>query len=84
VNLTSVRYVPLTNALFINPAAKNTQAKGLCIAIAQGLLKKELPVRFVHNEIGYEHGSVLSRVFKKNRVITKRMVIKNKNTIQTH
>jgi len=37
----------------------------LRIAIAQGLLKKELPVSFVANEVGYEHGSALARVFKK-------------------
>ena len=37
----------------------------LRITIAQGLLKKELPVSFVANEVGYEHGSALARVFKK-------------------
>lgn len=37
----------------------------LRIAIAQGLLKKELPVSLVANEVGYEHGSALARVFRK-------------------
>jgi len=37
----------------------------LRIAIAQGLLKQELPVSFVANEVGYEHGSALARVFRK-------------------
>jgi AraC-like DNA-binding protein len=35
------------------------------IAIAQGLLKKDLPVSIVANEVGYEHGSALARVFRK-------------------
>jgi AraC-like DNA-binding protein len=37
----------------------------LRIAIAQGLLKKDLPVSLVANEVGYEHGSALARVFRK-------------------
>lgn len=37
----------------------------LRIAIAQGLLKKDKPVSFVANEVGYEHGSALARVFRK-------------------
>ncbi len=37
----------------------------LRIAIAQGLLKKDLPVSIVANKVGYEHGSALARVFKK-------------------
>ena len=45
--------------------APNDYLTDLRIAIAQGLLKKELPVSFVANEVGYEHGSTLARVFKK-------------------
>jgi len=37
----------------------------LRIAIAQGLLKKDKPVSLVANEVGYEHGSALARVFRK-------------------
>jgi len=37
----------------------------LRIAVAQGLLTKGLPVSFVANEVGYEHGSALARVFRK-------------------
>ena len=37
----------------------------LRIALAQGLLKKDKPVSFVANEVGYEHGSALARVFRK-------------------
>ena len=37
----------------------------LRIALAQGLLKKELPVSLVANKVGYEHGSALARVFRK-------------------
>jgi transcriptional regulator GlxA family with amidase domain len=37
----------------------------LRIALAQGLLKKDLPVSLVANEVGYEHGSALARVFRK-------------------
>jgi len=37
----------------------------LRIAIAQGLLKKDKPVSLVANEMGYEHGSALARVFRK-------------------
>lgn len=37
----------------------------LRIAIAQGLLKKDMPVSIVANEVDYEHGSALARVFRK-------------------
>jgi len=37
----------------------------LRVAIAQGLLKKQLPVNIVANKVGYEHGSALARVFRK-------------------
>jgi len=37
----------------------------LRISIAQGLLKKDKPVSLVANEVGYEHGSALARVFRK-------------------
>jgi len=37
----------------------------LRIAIAQELLKNDKPVSFVANEVGYEHGSALARVFRK-------------------
>jgi AraC-like DNA-binding protein len=37
----------------------------LRITLAQGLLKKDLPVSLVANEVGYEHGSALARVFRK-------------------
>jgi AraC-like DNA-binding protein len=37
----------------------------LRIALAQRLLKKDLPVSLVANEVGYEHGSALARVFRK-------------------
>jgi AraC-like DNA-binding protein len=43
----------------------NDYLTDLRIAIAQGLLKKELPVSLVANEVGYEHGSALARVFRK-------------------
>jgi transcriptional regulator GlxA family with amidase domain len=43
----------------------NDYLTDLRIAIAQGLLKKELPVSLIANEVGYEHGSALARVFKK-------------------
>lgn len=36
----------------------------LRISLAQGLLKKDLPVSIVANEVGYEHGSTLARVFR--------------------
>ena len=42
----------------------------LRIAIAQGLLKKELPISLIANEIGYEHGSSLARIFKKKTGIS--------------
>lgn len=35
------------------------------IAKAQNLLKLDRPVNLVANEVGYEHGSALARVFKK-------------------
>jgi len=37
----------------------------LRIALAQGLLVKDLPVSLVANKVGYEHGSALARVFRK-------------------
>jgi AraC-like DNA-binding protein len=43
----------------------NDYLTDLRIAIAQGLLKNEKPVSFVANEVGYEHGSALARVFRK-------------------
>lgn len=43
----------------------NDYLTDLRIAIAQGLLKKDLPVSLVANEVGYEHGSALARVFRK-------------------
>jgi len=35
------------------------------VAIAQDLLKLDKPVNIVANEVGYEHGSALARVFRK-------------------
>jgi len=35
------------------------------VAVAQGLLKKNKPVGWVANEVGYENGSALARVFRK-------------------
>lgn len=43
----------------------NDYLTDLRIAIAQGLLKKDLPVSLVANKVGYEHGSALARVFRK-------------------
>ncbi len=43
----------------------NDYLSDLRIAVAQGLLKKDKPVSFVANEVGYEHGSTLARVFRK-------------------
>ena len=67
---------------------KNTigQAPGdyltdLRIAIAQGLLKKDLPVSIVANEVGYEHGSALARIFRKKLGLSPKewlMNLKNK------
>ena len=37
----------------------------LRLTLAQELLKKKKPVNIVANEVGYEHGSALARVFKK-------------------
>jgi len=37
----------------------------LRVTIAQGLLKKQLPVNIVANKVGYEHGSALARVFRR-------------------
>jgi AraC-like DNA-binding protein len=45
--------------------APNDYLTDLRIAIAQGLLRKELPVNFVANKVGYEHGSTLARLFRK-------------------
>ncbi len=44
----------------------------LRIVIAQGLLKKEFPVNFVANKVGYEHGSALARVFRKKMGLSPR------------
>lgn len=43
----------------------NDYLTDLRIALAQGLLIKELPVSLVANKVGYEHGSALARVFRK-------------------
>jgi len=37
----------------------------LRVALAQGLLRKDKPVSIVANQVGYEHGSALARVFRK-------------------
>ncbi|GAB3482769.1 AraC family transcriptional regulator [Marinomonas epiphytica] len=37
----------------------------LRLSLAQQLLKQNTPVSLVANQVGYEHGSVLSRVFRK-------------------
>jgi AraC-like DNA-binding protein len=54
-------------ALFKETIAQspNDYLTDLRIAIAQGLLKKDMPVSIVANEVGYEHGSALARVFRK-------------------
>ena len=52
----------------------------LRVALAQGLLKKELPVSLVANKVGYEHGSALARVFRKKLGLSpKEWLIKLKN-----
>ncbi len=43
----------------------NDYLTDLRIALAQGLLIKDLPVSLVANKVGYEHGSALARVFRK-------------------
>lgn len=40
------------------------------IAVAQDLLKRDRPVNIVANEVGYEHGSALARVFRKKLGLT--------------
>ncbi|HBS42020.1 MAG TPA: AraC family transcriptional regulator [Oceanospirillales bacterium] len=35
------------------------------VAVAQGLLRKNKPVGLIANEVGYENGSALARVFRK-------------------
>jgi AraC-like DNA-binding protein len=54
-------------ALFKNTVSQSPSdyLTDLRIALAQGLLKKDLPVSLVANEVGYEHGSALARVFRK-------------------
>ncbi len=42
------------------------------IAVAQGLLKKNKPVGLVANEVGYENGSALARVFRKKTGLSPR------------
>ncbi|SEF87585.1 helix-turn-helix transcriptional regulator [Marinobacterium lutimaris] len=42
------------------------------VAMAQGLLKKNKPVGLVANEVGYENGSALARVFRKKTGLSPR------------
>ena len=42
------------------------------VAVAQGLLKKNKPVGWVANEVGYENGSALARVFRKKTGLSPR------------
>lgn len=60
----------------------NDYLTDLRIALAQGLLIKDLPVSLVANKVGYEHGSALARVFRKKVGISPKewlMKFKNKN-----
>lgn len=58
----------------------NDYLTDLRIALAQGLLKQDLPVSLVANEVGYEHGSALARVFRKKMGISpKEWLMKLKN-----
>jgi len=50
----------------------------LRLAMAQGLLKKNKPVGFVANEVGYESASTLARIYKKRFGITPKQWIKEK------
>ena len=43
----------------------NDYLTDLRLAIAQGLLKLDKPVNIVANQVGYEHGSALARIFRK-------------------
>ncbi|MEO9273224.1 AraC family transcriptional regulator [Marinomonas sp. 5E14-1] len=48
----------------------------LRISLAQQLLVKEKSVGFVANQVGYEHGSVLARVFRKKTGLSPREWVK--------
>lgn len=50
----------------------------LRLAMAQGLLKKNKPVGFVANEVGYESASTLARVYKKRFGMTPKQWIKER------
>ena len=43
----------------------NDYITDLRLSLAQSLLKSNRPVNLVANEVGYEHGSALARIFKK-------------------
>ena len=43
----------------------NDYITDLRVAMAQNLLKMDKPVSLIANEVGYEHGSALARVFRK-------------------
>lgn len=46
------------------------------VAVAQGLLKQNKPVNLVANEVGYENGSALARVFRKKTGLSPREWLK--------
>lgn len=48
----------------------NSYITDIRIAVAQGLLKRDKPVSLVANQVGYEHGSALARVFRKKLGMT--------------
>jgi transcriptional regulator GlxA family with amidase domain len=43
----------------------NDYITDLRVSIAQNMLKLDKPVSLIANEVGYEHGSALARVFRK-------------------
>lgn len=48
----------------------NDYITDLRLSLAQTLLKSNRPVNLVANEVGYEHGSALARIFKKKLGVT--------------
>ena len=44
----------------------NQYVTELRIAMAQNLLQQGKPISMIANEVGYEHGSALARVFRKS------------------
>nr|WP_232849816.1 AraC family transcriptional regulator [Bowmanella yangjiangensis] len=47
------------------------------LALAQNLLKNDKPISIVANEVGYEHGSALARIFRKKLGLSPKEWLKN-------